>query len=270
MGGELRASGPGGADRRRDEERSIGADPRRHPRASMTATLSRGRLHRVARRGRQRPGPPAVRYRAERSRRLVRAKTLDARRRPGAHLAGHSDALPGPGVSGGRVVPRHRPARLGEEAALRRHLSDVYQDLIRLRRNSDGRSRGLAGHHVNVFHANDRDKVIAFHRWDRGGPGDDVVVVLNLANRAYDSYTIGFPRGGAWRVRFNSDWSGYSPDFGNRLGYDTVADPGLLRRPGFSRQSRPRTLRRAHPDAGELRLLRDAGKGRRQDRFTRE
>jgi 1,4-alpha-glucan branching enzyme len=103
----------------------------------------------------------------------------------------------------------------------------MYQDLIRLRRNSDGRSRGLTGHHVNVFHANERDKVIAFHRWDRGGPGDDVVVVLNLANRAYASYAIGFPRGGIWRVRFNSDSSGYSPDFGDHLGYDTVADPGF-------------------------------------------
>jgi 1,4-alpha-glucan branching enzyme len=27
-------------------------------------------------------------------------------------------------------------------------------------------------------------------------------------------------------VRFNSDWSGYSPDFGDALGYDTDATPG--------------------------------------------
>jgi 1,4-alpha-glucan branching enzyme len=31
------------------------------------------------------------------------------------------------------------------------------------------------------------------------------------------------PRAGWWRVRFNSDWQGYSSDFGNRLGYDTIA-----------------------------------------------
>ena len=99
----------------------------------------------------------------------------------------------------------------------------MYRDLARMRRDRVGFA-GLQGQHVNVFHVNDRDKVVAFHRWDRGGPGDDVVVVLNMAARSYESYTIGLPHGGAWRVRFNSDWSGYSPDFGNHLGYDTAAD----------------------------------------------
>jgi 1,4-alpha-glucan branching enzyme len=101
----------------------------------------------------------------------------------------------------------------------------LYRDLIAMRRDR-ARFRGLQGQGVNVFHVNDADKVIAFHRWDRGGPGDDVVVVLNLANRNHDRYTIGFPRGGTWRVRFNSDGTGYSPDFGNRAGHDTVAGPG--------------------------------------------
>jgi 1,4-alpha-glucan branching enzyme len=101
----------------------------------------------------------------------------------------------------------------------------MYQDLIRMRRDR-GRFAGLQGHHTNVFHGNDADKVIAFHRWDCGGPGDDVVIVLNLANRAHESYTIGLPRSGDWRVRFNSDWSGYSPDFASHPGYHTMAEPG--------------------------------------------
>lgn len=99
----------------------------------------------------------------------------------------------------------------------------LYRDLIRLRRNWHDRTRGLRGAHVNVFHVNDRDKVIAFHRWDRGGPGDDVVVVLNFGNRAYPSYRIGLPRPGGWRVRFNSDWTGYGADFENHFAYDTSA-----------------------------------------------
>ena len=36
------------------------------------------------------------------------------------------------------------------------------------------------------------------------------------------------PRAGQWRVRFNSDWQGYSADFGNHLGYDTLANSGSL------------------------------------------
>jgi 1,4-alpha-glucan branching enzyme len=102
----------------------------------------------------------------------------------------------------------------------------LYRDLIRLRRNWWDDTRGLRGQNVNVFHVNDADKVIAFHRWDGGGPGDDVILVLNFADRAHDSYTIGFPCGGAWQVRFNSDWRGYSGDFGDHPGYDTHADPG--------------------------------------------
>jgi 1,4-alpha-glucan branching enzyme len=102
---------------------------------------------------------------------------------------------------------------------------NLYRDLIRLRRNWYDTTRGLRGQHVNVFHVNDADKLIGFHRWDRGGPGDDVVVVANFANRGYGAYALGFPRPGAWRVRFNSDWSGYDPDFGNHFSYDAWAEP---------------------------------------------
>lgn len=105
----------------------------------------------------------------------------------------------------------------------------MYRDLVRLRRNWWDDSRGLRGPNVNVFHVNDADKVVAFHRWDEGGPGDDVVVVLNFANRAYDGYRLGLPRGGAWQVRFNGDWRGYGEDFGDQTvldtwGHDTPAD----------------------------------------------
>jgi 1,4-alpha-glucan branching enzyme len=102
----------------------------------------------------------------------------------------------------------------------------MYGDLIRLRRNWWNNTRGLRGHHVNVHHVNNAQKVLAFHRWESGGPGDDVVVVVNCANRAYDSYTIGMQRGGEWKVRFNGDWSGYSADFGNQGSYDTFAHEG--------------------------------------------
>jgi 1,4-alpha-glucan branching enzyme len=101
----------------------------------------------------------------------------------------------------------------------------LYRDLIRLRRNWFNQTRGLSGHHVNVHHVNNADKVLALHRWDGGGPGDDVVVVANFGNRAYSSYTLGFPRPGLWRVRFNSDWQGYGADFGNQPGYDTLSSP---------------------------------------------
>ncbi|MGH3223969.1 MAG: alpha amylase C-terminal domain-containing protein, partial [Streptosporangiaceae bacterium] len=100
----------------------------------------------------------------------------------------------------------------------------LYRDLIQLRRNWHDTTGGLRGDGLNVFHVNNSDKLIAYHRWSEGGPRDDVVVALNFADRGYDSYTIGFPRAGQWRVRFNSDWAGYDPSFGNWPRYDTQAD----------------------------------------------
>jgi 1,4-alpha-glucan branching enzyme len=102
----------------------------------------------------------------------------------------------------------------------------LYRDLIRLRRNWFNNTRGLSGQNLNVHHVNDTSQVVAFHRWDQGGPGDDVVVILNMANRAYDSYVVGFPRAGMWYVRFNSDWNGYSPEFGNHASFDTWSNTG--------------------------------------------
>ena len=106
-----------------------------------------------------------------------------------------------------------------------RGILNFYRDLIRLRRNWFDTTRGLRGQHTNVFHVNNSDKVIAFHRWDRGGPGDDVVIVINMANRSYENYSLGLPREGTWRVRLNSDWRGYSEDFGNHVSEDIFATP---------------------------------------------
>jgi len=107
-----------------------------------------------------------------------------------------------------------------------RGIVQMYRDLIRLRRNWHNQTAGLRGQHAHVHHLNPGDKVIAFQRWEQGGPGDDVMVVVNMANRSYASYELGFPRPGVWRVRFNSDWSGYDPDFGNHFSFDTAADWG--------------------------------------------
>jgi 1,4-alpha-glucan branching enzyme len=67
--------------------------------------------------------------------------------------------------------------------------------------------------------------VLAYHRWDSGGPRDDVIVVTNVSNRSYPTYRIGLPRPGLWRVRFNSDYHGYSADFGTQPTFDTTTDP---------------------------------------------
>ena len=102
----------------------------------------------------------------------------------------------------------------------------LYRDLIRLRLNRGGFTRGLCGQFTQAYHLNDERKVLAFHRWEKGGPGDDVVIVANFYHEPQDGYVIGFPTGGAWKLRFNSDWNGYSDDFKNHPSIDVLAEPG--------------------------------------------
>ena len=50
----------------------------------------------------------------------------------------------------------------------------------------------------------DQNRVLAFHRWVEG-EGQDVMVILHLANFTRVGYQIGLPGEGAWREVFNSD-----------------------------------------------------------------
>ena len=103
-------------------------------------------------------------------------------------------------------------------------ITAMYRDLIALRKNANGNTKGLTGYFTNVFHVNNGSKLIGFQRWQNGGPGDDVVVLSNFSNTSFPNYRIGLPRAGLWRVRFNSDSTSYSSDFGNFAAYDVTAD----------------------------------------------
>jgi len=99
----------------------------------------------------------------------------------------------------------------------------MYRDLIALRRNLLGMTRGLCGQNFQIYHVDHEAKLIAFHRWDVLGPHDSVVVVVNMTNQNRDGYRIGFPRAGLWKTRFNSDSYNYGPNFANHPTPDVEA-----------------------------------------------
>jgi 1,4-alpha-glucan branching enzyme len=86
-----------------------------------------------------------------------------------------------------------------------------YKDLIRLRRNLDGATGGLLDGGVEVLHRNDDAKVIAYRR--HGASGQDVIVIVNLRNKAYTEYDIGVADAGPWRIRLDTAWLRYGDDF---------------------------------------------------------
>ncbi len=102
----------------------------------------------------------------------------------------------------------------------------LYRDLIRLRLNRGGKTRGLCGQHVALTRVDDANNVIAFRRWADDAPLDQVVVVANFHRDPRDGFVIGWPHVGAWELQLNSDWKGYSTLFGDYPSTDVIAASG--------------------------------------------
>jgi 1,4-alpha-glucan branching enzyme len=85
-----------------------------------------------------------------------------------------------------------------------RHMADFLtftRELIALRRHQPA----LRAEPIDVFHVNEPDRILAFHRWVPDA-GRDVVVVVSLREQSFSGdYALGFPLPGHWLEIFNSD-----------------------------------------------------------------
>ncbi|MDO5503523.1 MAG: alpha-amylase family glycosyl hydrolase [Actinomycetia bacterium] len=100
----------------------------------------------------------------------------------------------------------------------------LHRHLIALRRNTTGRTAGLRGAGFAVIRADEERKVLVMHRFHEGGPGDDVVIAVNLTDQPVTDYQVGFPASGLWAVQLNSDAEMYSPEFSSFEVWDVTAD----------------------------------------------
>ena len=99
-----------------------------------------------------------------------------------------------------------------------RHMSDFHRfvrDLLWLRRGQPA----LQSEAIDVYHVDDNNRVLAFHRWVPG-TGQNVVVVVSLHESTFFNYELGFPLEGHWGEVFNSDV------------YDNFANPQVQGNPG--------------------------------------
>ncbi|SDY48002.1 1,4-alpha-glucan branching enzyme [Modestobacter sp. DSM 44400] len=91
-----------------------------------------------------------------------------------------------------------------------RHAADFHlftRDLIRLRRSMPAlRSEGM-----NAYHVDEASRVVAWHRWVPG-VGQDVVVLVSLAESTAPGYSLGLPRPGRWEEAFTSDRYDHHPN----------------------------------------------------------
>jgi len=103
------------------------------------------------------------------------------------------------------------PAPLAAPTAQGSQIRAFYRDMIRLRRDLDGGSGGLQDTGLEVVQRNDAAKVLAYRRY--GASGEDVLVVVNLMNKAYTEYDVGVPDTGPWRIRLDTNATAYGSDF---------------------------------------------------------
>lgn len=91
------------------------------------------------------------------------------------------------------------------------------RDLIALRQNLAGTTRGLTGHECSVRIDGD---IFIVERWalGEGGehskPGNHVIAIANFADSGEPGYEVSFPKAGDWHVRFNADCMEYDGEFG--------------------------------------------------------
>jgi len=100
----------------------------------------------------------------------------------------------------------------------------LYRDLVALRGNALGHTAGLRGAGTAVHHVDNTAKVIAYHRFDAGGPGDDCVIVANFSGAVVSNYAVGFPQPGDWMTRLNSDDPKYGADYSGVGSVSVAAD----------------------------------------------
>lgn len=88
----------------------------------------------------------------------------------------------------------------------------AHQHLAALRSNRYNNTGGLLGQYTTIFHQDDNNHVIAFARSQQENFDNSTVVIANFSDESFLHYQLSLPREGAWHVRFNSTWKGYSDE----------------------------------------------------------
>jgi 1,4-alpha-glucan branching enzyme len=101
----------------------------------------------------------------------------------------------------------------------------LYRDLVLLRRNISGLTKGLTGHNTEILHTDEGHNTLAYHRWADGGPRDSTVVLVNLSHESVEGLPVRMPEAGEWKLRLNSDARIYSDIFGDGEAFDVNAGP---------------------------------------------
>lgn len=89
----------------------------------------------------------------------------------------------------------------------------LFRDLIRLRRNLDGRGAALQDTRIRILEEKPEKQFLAYRRYLTGKPGDDIVVLVNFSPEPIEDMPFTFPRAARWEMLVNTDDPQYGPEF---------------------------------------------------------
>jgi len=99
----------------------------------------------------------------------------------------------------------------GDDPALRKF--QLYRDLVRLRRNLDGKTAALADVRTRIVKADEKIKLLTWRRYLPGRPKDDLFIVANFSSEPIENHPVYFPQPGEWSLLLNTDNPEYGEDF---------------------------------------------------------
>ena len=89
----------------------------------------------------------------------------------------------------------------------------LYRDLVRLRRNLDGRGAALQDTRLRIIEEDPDRQLLAYRRYLPGRPEDDLVVVANFSPDPVENHALTFPRAADWELLVNTDDPEYGEGF---------------------------------------------------------
>ena len=92
----------------------------------------------------------------------------------------------------------------------------LFRDLIRLRRNLEGRGAALQDTRIRVLEEDPARQFLAYRRYRPGRPEDDIVVLINFSPDPIEEMPFVFPRPAKWEMLVNTDDPQYGEGFTGR------------------------------------------------------
>ncbi len=103
-----------------------------------------------------------------------------------------------------------------ERGELSERSTKLFRDLIRLRRNLDGRGAALQDTRIRILEQDPDKQFLAYRRYLPGKPEDDIVVLVNFSPDPIEEMPFVFPRSARWEMLVNTDDPQYGADFTGR------------------------------------------------------